>query len=464
LIIALAAVIGLAACSGGGGGGTPTVTGVIINGPAFVVEKGGTIQFSAVVTGSNNPGQTVTWSIMDTGKQPETTINGAGLFTAAADESLEFLTVKAISTADTTKSSTRFVFVYEPGTLPTVESVIISPSAATVAKGGYGYFSAIVNGPDNPPQYIIWSIVQTNKNAATSINSGGGGKLTVAVAESLNSLTVRAASGVDTSKYAEATVNLTAPAGRIITITGMDEALNGEVMSVVILDEEPQDQEAAGQGIVSGGTLSVTPETSWGTWYGTGEYFIMLQTDEWDEWDERDVYLYTGGPALPVPWVNLTVKYNIQQNTPSTIPFNQFKKVPRTRVTITGIDPAYNDWHLSMSLVNDLGETVARSGYGNTAISGGTISFVLHYSLLSISYIDWAESGSYRLQLVMMYNEHDPVLVQSAGYIYTAGQTLEQLEIAGPEDKAKLPRYTFDGTDKTIPFSLFTHFFLNWLW
>jgi uncharacterized protein YjdB len=88
----------------------------------------------------------------------------------------------------------------------TITSVTVSPASVSVAKGTTQSFSAVVTGTNSPSQAVTWSIVQTNKHSGTTIDSNGF--LTVSASETLTALTVRATS-VDTSKYGEATVNLT---------------------------------------------------------------------------------------------------------------------------------------------------------------------------------------------------------------------------------------------------------------
>jgi hypothetical protein len=89
----------------------------------------------------------------------------------------------------------------------TVTSVTVSPESATVAKGATQAFTATVTGDNDPEQTVTWSIVQTNKKAGTTIDTNG--KLTVATAETLSSLTVKATSTVDTSKSGTAEVTIT---------------------------------------------------------------------------------------------------------------------------------------------------------------------------------------------------------------------------------------------------------------
>jgi endoglucanase len=123
-IIALAVIIGfsMAACGGGTtnypiyppappGGTTPTVTSVTISPGTAPVAKGATQAFTVTVTGTNNPAQTVTWSIETAGVNADTTITSAGLLTVSSAETKTSLTVKATSTVDIAKNGTATVTV-----------------------------------------------------------------------------------------------------------------------------------------------------------------------------------------------------------------------------------------------------------------------------------------------------------------------------------------------------------------
>ena len=186
----------------------PTVTSVTVSPATPSVVKGETQQFTAQVAGTNNPAQTVTWSIEQTNKNAGTTISAAGLLTVAAEETLTTLTVKATSTEDTTKSGTATVTIYDTEEdVPTVTLVTVTPEAPSVARGTTQQFSAEVTGTNEPTQTVTWSIEQTNINAGTSISATG--LLTVAAAEALSSLTVKATSTVDETKSGTATVTVT---------------------------------------------------------------------------------------------------------------------------------------------------------------------------------------------------------------------------------------------------------------
>ena len=89
---------------------------------------------------------------------------------------------------------------------PTVGSVTVSPETATVAKGTTQTFTATVTGTNHPAQTVRWSIVETGKNAATTIDADG--VLTVDAAENLTSLTVRATSTVDKVRTGRAVVTV----------------------------------------------------------------------------------------------------------------------------------------------------------------------------------------------------------------------------------------------------------------
>jgi endo-1,4-beta-xylanase len=109
--------------------------------------------------------------------------------------------------------------------IPTVSTVTVSPATSSVAKGGTQQFTATVNGTNSPAQTVTWSIVQPDKNGSTTITTSG--LLTVASAETLTTLTVRAASTADTGKSGTATVTVTGGASDVPEFTGF----NGETFN-----------------------------------------------------------------------------------------------------------------------------------------------------------------------------------------------------------------------------------------
>ena len=282
----------------------PTVTSVTVSPVTTNVNKGETQQFTATVTGTNGPEQTVTWTV--SGGGTGTSINANGLLTVAFGETSSSLTVKATSTVDTDKSGTAAVTVKTPpltgsvtitgiahegntltantdnlngsGTIsyqwkrgdtsanvnsniginsatyvvtandigkyinatvtrngydgnktseavgpviaaavpsPTVTSVTVNPTDATVLKGATQAFTATVTGNNNPPQTVTWTV--TGGVSGTSIATNG--TLTVAANETAATLTVKAASTIDTTKSATATVTVPVLSGTV-TISG----------------------------------------------------------------------------------------------------------------------------------------------------------------------------------------------------------------------------------------------------
>ncbi|MDR0644404.1 MAG: leucine-rich repeat protein, partial [Treponema sp.] len=178
----------------------PTVTSVTISPATPNVVKGGTQQFTATVSGTNNPAQTVTWTVEGGGNG--TSINSSGLLSVGADETASTLTVRAASTVDTSKSGTTTVTVSGGGQTPTVTSVTISPATAAVVKGGTQQFTAAVSGTNSPVQTVTWTV--EGGGDGTSISTAG--LLSVAANESASTLTVRADSTVDPSKFGTASV------------------------------------------------------------------------------------------------------------------------------------------------------------------------------------------------------------------------------------------------------------------
>jgi endo-1,4-beta-xylanase len=98
---------------------------------------------------------------------------------------------------------------------PTVTGVTVSPASTSVAKGATRSFTATVSVTNNAAKTVTWAIVQTNKNAGTTINASG--LLTIAAAETLTTLTVKATSTVDNTKSGTATVTVTNAGENIFT-------------------------------------------------------------------------------------------------------------------------------------------------------------------------------------------------------------------------------------------------------
>jgi hypothetical protein len=107
----------MAGCSSGGGGGTgtegATVTGVTVSPSMASVAPGKNKAFSATGQGTNNPAQTVIWTV--SGGGTGTSMNASGVLTVGASETATSLTVRAASTVDSSKSGTAAVTVGSGG-------------------------------------------------------------------------------------------------------------------------------------------------------------------------------------------------------------------------------------------------------------------------------------------------------------------------------------------------------------
>ena len=109
--------------SGQPGSEDPVVESVVITPDSAELEKGQTQQFTAEVTGQNDPSQDVIWSV-EGAESDRTAISADGVLTVGDDETATELTVTALSAADETVSASVTVTVKmdeEPGGEPGTE-------------------------------------------------------------------------------------------------------------------------------------------------------------------------------------------------------------------------------------------------------------------------------------------------------------------------------------------------------
>jgi formylglycine-generating enzyme required for sulfatase activity len=105
------------------------------------VFKGETAQFTATVTGTGMPAQTVTWAIEGV-VASGTSISLTGLLTVAADETAASFTVRATSTVNSSKSGTATAFT--DWTTPALHRTMVSLAGGTIT--GSGSTGAFVSG------------------------------------------------------------------------------------------------------------------------------------------------------------------------------------------------------------------------------------------------------------------------------------------------------------------------------
>jgi len=193
----------------------PVVTNVTVTAASSFVRAGESIQLRAVISGTYEPSQSVTWRVSSnaagTGAvTPGTNINNSGLLTIANNESLTILYVIATSAYDRTK----FGSIAVPVIIPTVSSVTVTPANQSVQAGSSFQFYAAVAGSNNPNISVTWK-VSTNAAGTGAVTPGTNinmsGRLTIAANETASMLFVFATSVFDPSKTGSVIINVTAP-------------------------------------------------------------------------------------------------------------------------------------------------------------------------------------------------------------------------------------------------------------
>ncbi|HEY7855530.1 MAG TPA: hypothetical protein VIC32_03730 [Terriglobales bacterium] len=188
---------------------TPAVA-ITLSPATATVAAGGTVQYTAVVTNTNNTG--VTWSVNNKpgGSATLGAISGTGLYTAPATfPGLSQLTITATSIADTAVSANATL------TLTQAIAVSVAPATATVATGGSQTFTATVTGTTNLA--VTWAVNGTAGGNATLGTIDKNGVYTApATIPSPAVVTVSATSAADPTKSATAAVTITAPVGVVV--------------------------------------------------------------------------------------------------------------------------------------------------------------------------------------------------------------------------------------------------------
>ena len=136
------------------------VTSVTVSPETVIMAPGQTQQFTVVVAGTNNPSQTVTWSVEGGGTG--TAISKSGLLTIAAGETASVLTVKAASTVDTSKS----------GIATVTTGMAINWEVNDLATWVDAYYG-ITNGGNGQTHIITFSDNVTIPPTATLTNTFG---------------------------------------------------------------------------------------------------------------------------------------------------------------------------------------------------------------------------------------------------------------------------------------------------
>ena len=204
----------------------PTVTSVSVSPANQSLQRGATLQFSATVTGTNNPDTSVTWRVSSnaagTGAVSSgTTIDNNGLLRVASNETSNSLFVFAVSVFDPARSGSVIVNLTAPPVQPppvqpppvepppvqpppvqpppTEEpppvsgQVIVLPSNQTLSRGSNFQFAVWVQGYSNPNPPMNWTVSSTPDGSGSVANGTritGNGSLTIAANETHSTLYV----------------------------------------------------------------------------------------------------------------------------------------------------------------------------------------------------------------------------------------------------------------------------------
>jgi hypothetical protein len=173
----------------------PEVTSITVMPAQAIVNRGQNLQLTANVTATDGASDAVSWSVSGS----RSTISTTGLLAVAADEPSVSLIVTATSVFDPSKKSTAWIIVEAA---PSVQSVTVTPSTATVQKGNTQRFMATVVVQGGASQSVIWSV----SSIRSAIDETG--LLTVAADETDATLIVTATSTEDGTKKGTADITV----------------------------------------------------------------------------------------------------------------------------------------------------------------------------------------------------------------------------------------------------------------
>jgi parallel beta-helix repeat protein len=176
---------------------------------ASSLSVGGSLSFTATVSGSTNTA--VTWTVdgVTNGNTSVGTISGTGnTITYRAPATAGTRILSARSTADSTKSASSTLTVQAvPIPPPASVSVAVTPTSTSLAIGSTSAFTAAVSGSTNTA--VTWAVDGVvNGNATVGTLSGTGNTVTYTAPASAGSHILTATSAADSSKSASASVTI----------------------------------------------------------------------------------------------------------------------------------------------------------------------------------------------------------------------------------------------------------------
>ncbi|MBI1751682.1 MAG: right-handed parallel beta-helix repeat-containing protein [Acidobacteria bacterium] len=292
--------------------------------PKTPVAPGGTVLFTATVSGSVNTA--VTWTVdgVAGGNATTGTLTGTGgTATYTAPAAAGSHTVQATSVADTAKSASMDV------TVTASVQVALNPAAVTLGPGASQPFTATVSGSANTA--VTWTVDGvTGGNATTGTLAGTGGTVTYTAPAATGSHTVKATSVVATAKGAMAAVTVADP-GSVTAV-----AVNPGTLSL-----------AAG----AQGQFTATVS-------GTGSYSTAVT------WSAQRGSITSGGvyTAPATSGSDLVTATSVQNSAKTGVAAVTVTPVEPGKPTITGVAVSPASWILAPSEQKSFTATVAGTG------------------------------------------------------------------------------------------------------
>jgi len=200
-LLIVAALAGLALLAGCGST-TTSVTAVAVTCNPANIDSGGTSQCNAIVSGSGNVSQDVTWT------SNQGSISSSGEFTAPMVTHQQRPVIIATSKQDTTKSGSYQVAVNPIG--PSIAAVSVSCAPTNLQSAQTSQCSAQVTGTGDFDSSVTWT--------SSSGSISGSGLLTAPIVPTNTQITATATSVQDNSKSAFTTLNVS-PSGSVSSVT-----------------------------------------------------------------------------------------------------------------------------------------------------------------------------------------------------------------------------------------------------
>ncbi|MCL2128717.1 MAG: Ig-like domain-containing protein, partial [Treponema sp.] len=192
----------------GGENEAPFVAVTDITGVAPIAEAGVPLALSATVVPPNATNQAIVWTVADAGETGAVIPERSNVLTASAAGTVTVTATIVNGATETTLFAKDFdITVYSAEEMPSVLEVKVSPSSASVVKGGTQAFTATVSGTNLEEEHktVTWTVTGST-NPLTGISAAG--LLSVAADEAASSLTVTAASTADSAKSGTASVTV----------------------------------------------------------------------------------------------------------------------------------------------------------------------------------------------------------------------------------------------------------------